>query len=754
MARGGRKTPPPPNRTPIVTRSRSQDNIPPQTTTTSTEDPQITVEPATPNPTGGDIQEIFRQSLIKSHKAFASLRQPHRPWSQPLDFSEVREQLGDIDPTVNPTDPNTNLATGGSGIPPSPPPSPPPSSPSSSGGDSSSDEGKPPSRPSTPNSPMANQNNPARPWLDQDAVAVPGAQHPLPKHPEKWLPKFDPDSKQIAEDHIKKFMLAVRLRNVEHEDVVCRLFPYTFEGNASTWYFAQQPHTILSWEKFESIFLEKFGDGKPPEVLVMDLSNLKMNAKEKVKDFNQRFLTLKNRIPADSMPAESLIIAYYTKALHQSIAIWVKRSKKETLLEAFEEATQIEKDILSLKDSSSNEAETVSSSKKKIEILPRPAQNKSQPENSDLENLTKVVQKLSNQVVDLKRSTEEASSSKGPYKPPFRKPFQTSRPNPNPEGLNLESLQYALQTILGPQDDLVPPEIPQEEVEQETTQEEESSPNIFGHLSDSIFQANFETVHPYNTRSKTANKPPVDNTTTLQPKPSKSVETKQSNASPKIDYDVVEDLKKLRANISIYELLKFPFLLQKMLQNMLDNGKNGNSNSNKVVQRKVPQKTSTKNNSDTQDKGSLPVPNVNNVNNNVNSVNNSDKVVLENASKKPQATTLSTHKNVPPFLLTFEIFNKNVHNCMVDSGASSNVMPWSVCQKINAEVEPSSLKIIQLDRTDVKVIGELKNVLIRLSSNPKVHQVIDIIVVDIPEVYGMFFSRDWSEQLHGYFATD
>jgi ribonuclease HI len=601
---------------------------------------------------------------------------------------------------------------------------------------------------------MENQNNPARPWLDQDAVAVPGAQHPLPKHPEKWLPKFDPDSKQIAEDHIKKFMLAIRLCNVEHEDVVCRLFPYTFEGNASTWYFAQQPHTIASWEKFESCFLEKFGDGKPLEVLVMDLSNLKMNAKEKVKDFNQRFLTLKNRIPADSMPAESLVIAYYTKALHQSIAIWVKRSKKATLLEAFEEATQIEKDILSLKDSSSNETETVSSSKKKIEILPRPTQNKTQSENSDLENLTKVVQKLSNQVIDLKRSTEEASSSKGPYKPPFRKPFPQNRPNPNPEGLNLESLQCALQTILGAQDDLIPPEIPQEEVEQETTQEEESSPNIFGHFSDSIFQANFETVHPYNTRSKTTSKPPADNTTTSLPKPSKSAEIKQSNASPKIDYDVVEDLKKLRANISIYELLKFPFLLQKMLQNILDNGKNGNSNSDKVVQSKVPQKTSTKSNPDPQDKGSLPVPNVNNVNNNVNSVNNLDKVVLETASKKSQATSLNTRKNVPPFLLTFEIFNRNVHNCMVDSGASSNVMPWSVCQKINAEVEPSSLKIIQLDRTDVKVMGELKNVLIRLSSNPKVHQVIDIIVVDIPEVYGMFLSRDWSEQLHGYFATD
>jgi hypothetical protein len=394
------------------------------------------------------------------------------------------------------------------------------------------------------------------------------------------------------------------------------------------------------------------------------------------------------------------------------------------LVEAFEEATQIEKDILSLKYSSSNETEIVSSSKKKIEILPRPTQNKTQNENSELENLTKVVQKLSNQVVEIKRSTEEASSSKGSYRPPFRKPFQTNRPNPNPEGMNLESLQYALQSILGAQDDLIPPDFPQEEVQQETTQDEESSPNIFGHLSDSIFQANFETVHPYNTRSKAANKPPADNYTTLPSRPSKSVETGQSDASPKLDYDVVEDLKKLRANISIYELLKFPFLLQKMLQNISDNSKNGNSNGSKVGQSKVPQKSSTKDNSGSQDKGSLPIPNVNNV-------NNSDKVVVENASKKPQATTLNTRKNVPPFLLTFEIFNRNVHNCMVDSGASSNVMPWSVCQKLNVEVEPSSLKIIQLDRTDVKVMGELKNVLIRLSSNPKVHQFIDIIVVDI-----------------------
>ena len=42
-----------------------------------------------------------------------------------------------------------------------------------------------------------------KPWLAMDALAVLGAQHPLPKHPEKLLPKFDPDNDVTPKDHIK-----------------------------------------------------------------------------------------------------------------------------------------------------------------------------------------------------------------------------------------------------------------------------------------------------------------------------------------------------------------------------------------------------------------------------------------------------------------------------------------------------------------------------------------------------------------------
>jgi hypothetical protein len=73
---------------------------------------------------------------------------------------------------------------------------------------------------------------------------------------------------------------------------------------------------------------------------------------------------------------------------------------------------------------------------------------------------------------------------------------------------------------------------------------------------------------------------------------------------------------------------------------------------------------------------------------------------------------------------------------------------------LNATPLKSDKNVIQLDRTQVKVIGELKYVMIRISTYPKFFQVTDIIIVDIPEAYGMFLSEDWSEKLNGYFSND
>ena len=69
-----------------------------------------------------------------------------------------------------------------------------------------------------------------------------------------------------------------------------------------------------------------------------------------------------------------------------------------------------------------------------------------------------------------------------------------------------------------------------------------------------------------------------------------------------------------------------------------------------------------------------------------------------------------------------------------------DVMPLEICKKINGQPKPTSWEVVQLDRMDVKVVGEMKNVLIRLSANNKICQFIDIMVADIPDGYGLILN--------------
>jgi hypothetical protein len=204
-----------------------------------------------------------------------------------------------------------------------------------------------------------------------------------------------------------------------------------------------------------------------------------------------------------------------------------------------------------------------------------------------------------------------------------------------------------LQTILEAHDNSAsaPPKNFEDVVEEEEPEEEELSPNFFGHFSDSIFQANFETAHPYNTRSKTQNKPSSEVSKNVFPKQSKQDEIKKILASPVLEYDLIEYLKKLRANIYVFELLKFPFILQKMLQNIVENSKNNDhiSKKSEKIDSNTARKIPTKMTSELPDKRDLAGKIVANV----------DKTILGTSAKNHHNFVVNARKNVPPFLLTF-----------------------------------------------------------------------------------------------------
>ena len=73
---------------------------------------------------------------------------------------------------------------------------------------------------------------------------------------------------------------------------------------------------------------------------------LRINKNEKVKEFNQRFIILLNRIP--DKPTKVVQIEYYTFTLMPPVAMFVKRKEIRNLAENFLEAIKVEKDLATI----------------------------------------------------------------------------------------------------------------------------------------------------------------------------------------------------------------------------------------------------------------------------------------------------------------------------------------------------------------------------------------------------------------------
>ena len=83
-------------------------------------------------------------------------------------------------------------------------------------------------------------------------------------------------------------------------------FHTRFKGKLQNGFFNLAPRSITSWEKFEKAFMAEFSNEESPKIFPLELLGIRMNEKEKVKDFNERFISLLNKIPIK--PAEAVRI--------------------------------------------------------------------------------------------------------------------------------------------------------------------------------------------------------------------------------------------------------------------------------------------------------------------------------------------------------------------------------------------------------------------------------------------------------------
>ena len=105
----------------------------------------------------------------------------------------------------------------------------------------------------------ANKPNPPPAWKARSPLNLAPPLHDLPQDFEKMFPKFDPSEKIMVDDHLQSFYLSIEgLRVGEHEYVVCRLFPHTLKGAATSWFLALPVNSIRYWDTFERIFRSKY----------------------------------------------------------------------------------------------------------------------------------------------------------------------------------------------------------------------------------------------------------------------------------------------------------------------------------------------------------------------------------------------------------------------------------------------------------------------------------------------------------------
>jgi len=100
-------------------------------------------------------------------------------------------------------------------------------------------------------------------------------------------------------------------------------------------------------------------------------------------------------------------------------------------------------------------------------------------------------------------------------------------------------------------------------------------------------------------------------------------------------------------------------------------------------------------------------------------------------------------KGVPLFYISLNIHDKILHNAMLDLGASHNLMPKEIMERLNLDITRPYKDLFSFDSNQVKCLGLIKDLSVTLVQCPAKSILMDIVVANIPPKYGILLSRSW-----------
>jgi hypothetical protein len=111
-------------------------------------------------------------------------------------------------------------------------------------------------------------------------------------------------------------------------------------------------------------------------------------------------------------------------------------------------------------------------------------------------------------------------------------------------------------------------------------------------------------------------------------------------------------------------------------------------------------------------------------------------------------------ESCPPFYISLDIHEKTLHNYLLNSGASHNLIPKVVMDEVGLDITKTYHEIFSFDFRKVKFLGMIKDLVVTLTQAPMKTMLMDIVVVDIIPKFGCLLSISWMKRLGGTLQMD
>ena len=107
----------------------------------------------------------------------------------------------------------------------------------------------------------------------------------------------------------------------------------------------------------------------------------------------------------------------------------------------------------------------------------------------------------------------------------------------------------------------------------------------------------------------------------------------------------------------------------------------------------------------------------------------------------------SEDSDVAPFYISLRLHDYVLHNAMFDSGASHNLMPKEIMEKLGLDITRKYHDLYSFDSSRVRCIGLIKDLVVTFDQIPRKNVLMDVVVANIPPRFGMLLYRSWGAKL-------